>query len=257
MADIDNCHTVDQFQCFEDSTINLQGSILGEDLECVVVFIISSSKKQWIEVDLSNCGINDDYIHSVCQRLHEPNGATIKVLHLSNNHITRRYSSSISDIAISCKIQKLLVNGNHDIGNGKQFYYMLTNPNTNLTVLHMENVKLSDKDACCLFIALQCNNTLKELNVTDNDITDRSYAIIATTLRKNNHLAKLWIWKNPISGEASKLILQDIKHNSSLEQLGLRYYGERIQKSIIILQDNINTIREGHKDLVKLQVHFM
>ena len=121
----------------------------------------------------------------------------------------------------------------------------------------MENVKLSDKDACCLFIALQCNNTLKELNVTDNDITDRSYAIIATTLRKNNHLAKLWIWKNPISGEASKLILQDIKHNSSLEQLGLRYYGEKIQKSITILQDNINTIREGHKDLVKLQVHFM
>ena len=251
------CHTVDQSPCFKDSTISLHGNILGEDLECVAVFIISSTKRHWIEVNLSNCNINDHCIHLLCQRLYENNDVTIKVLQLNNNCITAKHSSLIGNVTVNYKIQKLFVNDNHGIGQSEDFYCMLTNCNTNLRVLHLEHANLSDNGACYLFKALQHNNTLKELNVTDNGITDHSCEAITTTLQKNNCLVKLWMWKNPISGEASKLILEDLKHNNSLEQLGLRYYGERIQKSITILQEDINKTREGHNYFVKLQVHFM
>ena len=249
---------MDQSPCFKDSTINLHRSTLGDNLKYVAVFIISSAKKHWVEVDLSNCGINDDYIHLVYQALHEHNDVTIRVLQLSNNNITEKHSSWISDIIVDYEVQKLYVNGNHCIGQNKQFYCMLTNPNTKLRVLHMEDVKLSDTDACNLFKALQSNNTLKELNVTNNGITNLSCAIITTTLQMNSCLATLWMWKNAINGEASKLILVNLKHNNnnSLEQLGLPYCSETIQKSITVLQDDINKTREGHNCLVKLQVHF-
>ena len=225
-------------------------------MEYIAVFIISS-KKCWIEVNLSNCNINDHCIHLLCQRLREDNDVTIKVLQLNNNYITGKYSSLISNITVNYKIQKLFVNGNHNIGQSEDFYCMLTNCNTNLRVLQLEHANLSDNGACCLFTALRHNNTLEELNVTDNGITDHSCAVITTTLQKNNCLVKLWMWKNPISGEASKLILEDLKHNNSLEQLGLRYYGESIQRSITILEENVNMTREGHNCFVKLQVHFM
>ena len=254
---VHNCHTVEELPCFEDSTINLHGNILQEDLEYVAVFIISSTKKCWIEVNLSNCSINDGNIHLLCQRLHENNDVTIKVLQLSNNFITEKYSFSISNIAVNFKIQKLFVNGNHGIGQSKQFYCMLTNRNTNLRVLHMEDVNLSDNGARYLFTELQHNNTLKELNVTDNGITDRSCASIAAALQENSCLVKLWMWKNPISGEAAKFIVEVLKHNTSLEQLGLRYYGESTQRSITVLEEVVNKTREGHGCLVKLQVHFM
>ena len=258
-GNLQRCRAVEQLLCFKDpkDTIDLHGNILGEDLKCVAVFIYSSTKKDWIEFDLSNCGINDSNIHLLYQRLHENNDVTIKVLQLNYNGITGVYSSWISDLAVDYSIQNLSVNGNHGIGQNKQFYCMLTNPNTNLKILHMEDVNLSDNDVYNLFTAVQHNDTLKELNVNDNNITDCSCAIIATSLQSNTSLVKLWMSKNPISGEACKLILEDLKHNNSLKQLTFCYYGENIQRSIEILRQDINKTREDHKCLVELTINFI
>ena len=263
-GDVQKCRTVEQYLCFKHTIdqrimyfIDLHGNILGEDLERVAVFIYSSTIEHWTEVNLSNCGINDSNIHLLFQRLHEDNDITIKVLQLNYNGLTKKHSSWISDLTVDYRIQKLSVNGNHGIGQSKQLYCMLTNPDTNLATLHMEGVNLSDNDVHNLFTAVQHNDTLKELNVNDNNITDCSCPIIATSLQSNTSLVKLWMSKNPISGEACKLILEDLKHNNSLRQLTFCYYGENIQRSIEILQQGINKTREDHKCLVELTINFI
>ena len=258
VGDMKNCHIVEQLPCFKDATINLEGSkLLEKDVECIAAFIISSTNKVWVEVNLTDCGINDCYIHMLYQRLHRCNNVTIEVLRLEQNFITGLCSSWISEMVVSCRLQKVWFNGNHGIGESEQLNCMLTDPCTNLRLLHMRNVKLSDTGAIFLFQVLQYNNILEELVVADNDITDRACAAITATLRKNNCLAKLWIWNNPIGGEGSKIIVEAVKYNNTLRMLVLPAHSESTQRIIASLQESINVSREGCKCQVTFLVDFL
>ena len=255
---IRNCISVEQLQCFNEKTINLQRCKLQqEDVECIAVFVTSSSYKEWFEINLSNCGIIRDHIYKMYCKLSKCNDVTIKVLQLNNNRIVGVYSSYLSKIVINYKVQSLWINGNHAIGENKQFYIMLTNPSTRLEVLHMSDVKLSSSGAIYLFKALLNNNTLRELVVTNNNINDNACEAITAMLNKNNCLTKLWMWRNPISGEASKLILRALIENNSLERLGLPNYNDPTERIIRSLQETVNKQRQSHRCQVTLLVDFM
>ena len=251
---------MEQLPCFKDATIDLEGSkLLEKDVECIAVFIISSANKVWVEVNLSNCGINDCHIHVLYQRLHGCDNVTIEVLRLEQNFITALYSPWISEIVVACKLQKVWFNGNPGIGESEQLNCMLTDLCTNLRLLHMRNVKLSDTGAIYLFQALPYNNTLEELVVAENDITDRTCAAITTTLKKNKCLAKLWIWNNPISGEGSKFIVEAVKYNNTLQMLVLPAHrlSESTQRNIKSLEESINISRGDRKCQVTFSVDFL
>lgn len=252
-----NCDIVEKFQCFKDKTINLElNKLLQEDLECVAAVLTSSSCKQWFEVNLSNCSIRDHFFKMYC-KLNECNNVTIKVLQLNYNHITAVYSSWVSQIVINYKVEKLWINGNHAIGDNKQFYCIMLGIPTRLQVLHMSDVKLSSNSAVYLFKALQHNHALKELVITNNNINDNACEAITTTLKKNNCLAKLWMWKNPISGEACELILSALVDNNSLEQLGLPYHNESTERTIKSLQETVIKKRQDGRCQVTLLIDFM
>lgn len=244
-------------QTFKDQTVDLRDSKLQEkDMKYLATFIASCPNKVWVEINLSNCSICDDHINMLSTELCKCNDVTIEVMQLNDNDVTGACSSSISEIIINCKVQKLWIKNNHFVGVNEQFYLMLTNPFTKLQQLHMSGVKLSHDGAVSLFKAIQQNNTLKELDVTDNNIGDDSCGALTTALQMNDCLTKLFLWKNPISYLGSVFIVKGLKDNSSLERLGLPYHSVKNETNITSLQKSCNEKRR-HKCQVELQVHFM
>jgi len=122
----------------------------------------------------------------------------------------------VSDITISCRVKRLIIDRNETIGENKQLYSMLSNPSTALETLSLYHIKLSSRAANILFTTLEQNNSLKILSIEDNDITDETCPFIANALKLNNCLAELWMRFNPITAEAIKPILEALQFNNTL-----------------------------------------
>ena len=96
------CRFIEEVEIFHRKEINLNGTKLpAADVESVSLFLMSSSHKQYV-------GLNQ-----------------------------LAPSSFIRDIALSCKVEELLVNGNNAIGKSKELYMytMLTHPSSMLSTL--------------------------------------------------------------------------------------------------------------------------
>ena len=270
---------MEQSQCVEDKTMNLEsqceitdfeshflkkGSIIFdpgttlsvEIIERIAVLLSSSSRKEWEEVALPpDCGISGHFDMIYC-KLRKRTDVTIKVLTLKNNKMTDEDAVSVSRTVVNCNVEKLYINGNHGIGESEQLYSMLTSPYTNLKILHMRDVKLSNSGVGFLFSRLQHNNALKELVIDSNDITNPC-AAITTALKHNNCLTKLWIHDNKISGNTSILILDALKCNDSLKRLILPNPNENTVSTIRSLQKTVNKEREDRGCYVRLEVDLL
>ena len=226
------------------------------DIQCIALFLTSSSHKEWIELNLHGCDIQDYGIHILHRELHAVSDIHIMRMQLSYNGLTEAASSLIGDIVIKCKVKELRINGNHCIGEHQEFYSMLTNSLT-LESLYTIDVNLSSRAALKIFEALMHNNTLKELIITDNCITDDVCITIAKTLQNNSGLVKLWMWDNPIHSEALVLILKGLQGNNSLALLGFPNCPEKTKKELASLQLLVNKKRESYGCQVKLMIDFM
>ena len=134
---------MEQLPCFKDRTVDLNHIKLPqEDVEFVAEFVGTSSRKTWLEVNLSCCDICG-HIHTIYCILSRCNGVKIDVLRLNGNNIPSADASSVSGIVVNCKVQKLFINDNCGIGESEQLYFMLRSPHTNLKELHMLDVKLT------------------------------------------------------------------------------------------------------------------
>ena len=163
-------------------------------MECVTVFLTSSSHKEWVWLKLNNCYIQDHGLHILHRGLLHCTDITISVLWLDDNGLTSQSSSMISDITVSCNVKVLWLNDNYTIGEDEQLYsILLSNPSTMLEVLHMSRTALSSRAAIALFTALKDNNKLKKLNITGNDVTDDASHAITTALQRNSCLIELYI----------------------------------------------------------------
>ena len=130
-GDDDICKTIEQSVKFSNKEIYLS-STTASDVECVTVFLTSSSHKEWVWLNLHRCYIQDHGLHILhCVLLHCTD-ITITKLRLSNNGLTSRSSSMISDFTVSCHVKVLLIHNNYTIGEDEQLYSILTNPSTML-----------------------------------------------------------------------------------------------------------------------------
>ena len=220
------------------------------------MFLTSSSHKEWVWLNLSECYIQDHGLHILHRGLFHCSEITTNRLHLWGNGLTAQSSSLISEITVKCKIKLLVIIGNHTIGENEQLYSMFTNPCTMLEELHMWDTKLSSRAAIALFTALSGNNTLKELNIVNNAITDDACDAIATALERNNCLVKLWMSQNPLTGKAIIKIVNGLKLNNTLELLWLSESLEDIEKRINSLKEAINRKRERQGCQVKLKIYY-
>jgi len=110
------CKSIEEVAIFNEKIINLVGTNLSAtDLECVSLFRTSSSHKQWVWLYLSGCSVQDRGLHIIHKYLSNRD-VIITELWLDNNGLTTSSSSLISDIVLNCKVEQLVINGNHTIG---------------------------------------------------------------------------------------------------------------------------------------------
>ena len=256
-GDVDICKTIERSVTFSDNKIDLMDtSLTASDVECVTVFLTSSSHKEWVWLKLSGCYIQDHGLHILHRGLLHCRNITIDQLLLNYNGLTTQSSSLISDITVKCKVKGLWINGNETIGEDEQLYSMLSSPSTMLEGLHMDYTQLSSRAAIALFTAVKDNNKLKGLDIAVNPITDNACDAITTALRSNRCLVKLYMYLNPLTGEAIVNIVNALKDNNTLALLRLHKFPEGIQKTISSLQEVINKNRESQGCQVKLRIDY-
>ena len=221
-GDDDICKIIERSVKFSDKNINLSFTRLtASEVENVTVFLTSSSHKEWVELDLSYCYIQDHGLHILRRGLLHCSDVTINTLKLSNNVLTIQSSSLISDITVSCNVKQLWLDGNHTIGEDEQLYSILTNPSTMLEILSMYDTQLSSTAAITLFNTLKDNNKLKVLNIGKNDFTDDASDAITTAMGRNSCLVKLYMNNNSLTGETIVNIVKSLKGNNTLAQIWL------------------------------------
>ena len=257
-GDVDICKTIEQSATFSNKEINLFSTRLtASDVECVTVFLTSSSHKEWVGLNLLYCYIQDYGLHILHRGLLHCKNVTIDQLMLGYNGLTTQSSSLINDITVKCKVQKLWINDNHTIGENEQLYSMLSNSFTMLERLDMHNTQLSSRSAIALFTAVKDNNKLKNLIINNNAITNDACDTITTALKSNNCLVTLSMYGNPLTGQAIVTIVNALKANNTLALLGLPQCPEGIEKTIIsCLQEVINKNRESQGCQVKLEIFY-
>ncbi|XP_065885615.1 protein NLRC5-like isoform X2 [Dysidea avara] len=250
------CKSIEEAEIFNKKKINLRWtSLSATDLECVSLFLTSSSHKQWVKLHLRDCYIQDRGLHTIHKYLKNCD-VIINNLLLWNNGLTSSSSSFISDIVLSCKVEKLWINDNLTIGESVELYTMLTHPSSMLTRLNMDNTSLSSIAARTLFTAVKDTNKLEELYISYNNITDDVAEDIATSLAANKSLVELRMSENPISGEAMTRILQALRGNNTIQELLVPSYPPAIKDMIRSIEQEINTKRRSQGIQEKLTVEF-
>ena len=254
--DYQMCKSIEEAEIFNKKEINLSSTRLSAtDLECVSLFLTSSSHKQWVWLYLSSCYIQDRGLHILHKHLIN-NDVTITNLLLRNNGLTNSSSSFVSDIVLSCKVEGLVISNNHTIGESEELYTMLTHPSSMLTTLYMDYTSLSSIAARTLFTAVKDTNKLKELFIIHNAITD-DVADDFTLLTTNKSLVELWMSGNPISGEAMIRCLQALRGNNTIQVLYVPRYPPAIKDGIRSIEQEINTKRRSQGIQEKLTVEFL
>ena len=250
------CKTIEQAEIFKSKGISLGGTTLtASDMECISLFLTSSSNKWWKVLDLNSCYIQDKGLNILFRGLRHSSNVTIDTPLLNNNGLTKLSSSLISELTVKCKFKRLGITGNRTIGEDQQLYSMLTNPSTELQQLYMWDTSLSSGGAKELFIAMKENNKLKKLYIDNNAITDDACDAITTALQmRNSCLVELHMYDNPLSREAIINIVQCLEANNALQLLGLPHCPQGIQENIISLQEVVNKKRESRGCPVKLDI---
>ena len=112
-GDVDICKTIERSVTFSDKMINLmETSLTASDVECVTVFLTSSSHKEWVWLYLFRCYIQDHGLHILHRGLLHCRNITIDQLMLHSNGLTTQSSSLIIDITVKCKVKELVIGGN-------------------------------------------------------------------------------------------------------------------------------------------------
>ena len=251
------CYTLEQAEFFRRGIISLSGTtLLSNDMECLSLFLTSSSDKERKLLNLSGCYIQDKGLNILHRGLCKTSDIIINELWLHKNGLSTQSSSLISDLTVKCRVKRLWIGGNYSIGENKQLYYMLTDPYTILEVLNMWFNQLSSQGAIHLFNALKDNNTLKKLIIDHNSITDDDSDVITTALERNSCLVTLSMYHNPLNSEAILNIVQCLGVNNTLHFLGLPDCPQGIQDNVLSLQEAVNKKRESREFQVKLEINF-
>ena len=210
------CENIAKAEIFDDKIICKEYASSPTFMECLTQFLTTSFHRSWVKLSL-------DYIldhgFRILHRGRKGSRITITELWLWGSGLMSSSSALVSDIAISCQVKKLLLNGNKTIGENQQLYSMLSHPSTTLEILSMYKTKLSSRAANILFTVLEQNNTLKILSIEGNDITDDTCPCIANAIKLNRFLVKLWMGFNPISAEVIEFILEALQFNTTLKIL--------------------------------------
>ena len=239
------CRCIEKAKIFDIKIITLWNTRLSpSDVECLTVFLTCSSHKEWEELNLCGCYIQDRGVYMLHHGLTSCN-VTIAILHLNYNGLTDSSSTAISDITISCKVKELYIGSNKIVGEDERLYSIISCTSSMLKVLYMSFNKLSWNGAIKLFTALNEEKKLKALMISFNNITDEACNSIIVTVKNNISLVELKMYNNPLSGECAQLIVQSCQYNNTLQKLGhSNNYPNNIREKIRLSAEEVNMKRE-------------
>ena len=247
---------IEKAKIFDTKIITLWNIKLSPSyVECLTVFLTCSSHKQWEELNLCGCYIQDRGVHILHRGLTSCD-VTVAILHLNYNGLTESSSTAISDIAISCNVKELYIGSNKIVGKDERLYSIISDPSSMLELLYMSFNKISWSGAIKLFTALSKGKKLKALKISFNNITDEACDANIVAMRKNTSLIKLLIYNNPLSGECVQRIVESLQYNNALQQLRIGNFNGDIIERIKLSAEEVNRKRECSECQVKLKVDF-
>ena len=213
-GDMVMCKSIEDTTQLGKQIINLNDTRLSHsDVECLAIFLSSSSHKEWKILDLRGCHIQDHGLQ-ILQRGISSGNVTITELQLWSNDLTAVSSSAISDLTISCKVKKLDIRFNNIDGEDDRLYRIITDQCSMVEWLKMSNNNLSSNGAIKLFTALSDGKKLRELWIEYNNITDEACDAIIMAMMKGS-LVTLHMDHNPISEEC---LLQAVEYHDTLNK---------------------------------------
>ena len=253
-GDMAMCKSIEDTQEWSKQQINLYNTRLSpSDVECLIIFLTCSSNKEWKELNLWNCHIQDRGLQTLQHGLRNSD-ITITGLVLVGNNLLATSSELINDLTIACRVKKLFISHNVGVGEDDRFYRIITDNSSMVDELVMTHIDLSSSGAIKLFTALNEAKKLRTLLIYSNCITDEACDAIVMAMKKNTSLIKLNMYHNPISGECAQLIVQALQYNTTLQELYLNR--DYPYEKITFLCEEANKKRETHGCHVKLHINF-
>ena len=250
---------IDKATVFNSKTISLRfNSLSSSDMECLGLFLTSSTIKQWRAMNLTSCYIQDYDIRTLHHAIVGTSSPiTIDAIDLPANFITSSSDSCISDLVINCSVKSFGASGNKSLGKTLQFYTMISHPLSMLEQLWLAGNRLTTTSATFLFKSLRKPNQIKWLVITDNLIDDDICDEVVATLQINKTLTKLLISSNPISGDGAHKIIDSLFFNNVLSVLWLPAagYPNDVINTMETKQENINESRKEMRTTYQICKH--
>ena len=256
-GDLEMCKSIEQSTKLDRQQIDLNNTRLSpSDLECLTTFFTCSSHKEWKELNLTWCLIQDHGLQ-ILQRGLRSSNVIITQLFLGGNDLTAVSSSAISDLTISCRVEILVIMGNNIVGEDDRLYRILTDHSSMVEQLIMACTNLSSSAVIKLFTSLSEAKKLRMLWISYNKITDEACDAIIMAMKKNTSLVELYMQCNPISGECAQLIVEALQYNNLLQLLELNDdYSDDVKGKIRSLKEEVNKKRKTHGCQVNLKIRF-
>lgn len=228
-------------------------------------FFLSKSKKEWEELNLYNCDIQDNGANILHNYL-ACSEVTIRKINFCNNNLTAASSTYIGSLITSVKANCTLLSNNiiniDDITIAiskadflKELWLMETGITKHearslaelldigLVELYIGRNELGDEGANILSHTVCKSTKLKVLDISSNDIKEEGTKAMAYALHNSKSLNTLWIGSNAIGHEGAKAIADAMLHSVALKELLLN--GDRtINKELALLL--LNRAIENH-----------
>jgi len=253
------CQEVGNF--LNDFIIDLSGQVItSRVIHSLGFFLTRFSQKEWEILNLSNCYINNKYIKVLIKLCLSDlaNDLSIKVLDLSSNNITISALDEICKLAISLKVEKLIILNNfltdEDISialfnvaiidDSCKFCFVLTVVSSPSYNLGNPTITASFEDTTSVYaINCKCNKLLKNLN-------DEGSV---------KHAQRLFLWNSNLSIDDLGMLVRDNKNlqisivNTSLDDSELDYLQSDIRDCFemnTLSNENSNYIIKSDKQLL-------
>jgi len=119
-GDEELCAIIANAKIFNDKIIYSHAN-LPSDVTCMALFLATSLHRTWSKLEFDH--IQDYGFHILYRSLHS-SGITITELWLWHCDLTSSSSMFVSDITISCRVKRLIIDDNETIGENEQLYSM-------------------------------------------------------------------------------------------------------------------------------------
>ena len=217
---LQNTSTLKKLYVYDDDTSKEAATDIASVISC-------NGHLQELDISINKlCAPGTIVISKALQNI-----STLTKLCIDNNKITDEAADDIA-AAISCNIrlQEFSIGANDLQASGAMIIAKGLQNISTLTILYINNNKITDEAADDIAAAISCNSNLKEFDIGKNCLQTFGAIKIAKGLQKNSSLTKLHIDHNNITDEAADDIVAVICCNPGLQ---VRFYGNKFHKATV------------------------